>query len=334
MPSTREFFLMEARDCLARLNALLGAADDALVPAAELHRVARTLRGSAQMARETRVQNVAHALEVAGRSLVQGALAWGRELRNALQATLADLAALIEAGEDEARLGERAAAAVERWERLGLELPSLPDAPPARAAAEGGPARPAGPAPAASGAPAEDLPVEVVNFFRTEAGALLDRIDRLAGGRARGAADRLGTARRELKETVLALRDLAGTFGFAHSAAAAERLLEAVEQERPAVGLLADLRRLVAGEVPGQPTPLAPRAASAAATAAAAAPGRSPQPRPAADIVPIEDLLYRGEAALRRALELRPAIERAVGADPAAREAVEELFDLIRLGLP
>ncbi|HEX7089229.1 MAG TPA: Hpt domain-containing protein [Longimicrobiales bacterium] len=328
MPSTREFFLMEARECLARLNALLGSADDALVPAAELHRVARTLRGSAQMARETRVQNVAHAVEIAGRSLVQGALAWGRDLRNALEATLADLAILVEAGEDEARLEERAAAAVERWERLGLELPPLPDAPPARAAAEGGRARPPGPSPAPGAAQSEDLPVEVVNFFRGEAGALVDRIERLAGGRARSTADRQGTLRRELKDTVVALRDLAGTFGFAHSAAAAERLLEAIEQERPAVGLLADVRRLVTSEVPGQPSSLAPRAN------AAAAPGRTPEPRPAADIVPIEDLLYRGEAALRRALELRPAIERAVGADPAAREAVEELFDLIRLGLP
>ncbi|HEY8469048.1 MAG TPA: Hpt domain-containing protein [Longimicrobiales bacterium] len=326
MPTTRDFFLMEARDCLARLNALLGAADDALVPAAELHRVARTLRGSAQMARETRVQNVAHAVEVAGRSLVQGALAWGPDLRKALEATLADLATLIEAGEDEAQLDERAAGAVERWERLGIELPPLPDGSPPRAAADGGRARPAGPSAAPGAAPADDLPIEVVNFFRGEAGALLDRIERLAGSRARTAPDRLATVRRELKDTVVALRDLAGTFGFAHVAAAAERLLEAIERERPAVGLLADLRRLVTSEVPGQPTSLAPRAA-------AAAPGRTPEPAPAADVVPIEDLLYRGEAALRRALELRPAIERAVGADPAAREVVEELFDLIRLGL-
>ena len=330
MPTTRDFFLTEARDCLAQLNALLGEADDALVPAAELHRVARTLRGSAQMARETRVQNVAHAIEVAGRSLVQGALAWGADLRKALEATLADLATLIEAGEDEARLEERAAAAIQRWERLGLEIPPLPDASPSRASADGGRGRPASPSAAPGGAPApaapEDLPVEVVNYFRGEAGALLDRVERLASSRARAAPDRLAALRRELRDTVVALRDLAGTFGFAHSAAAAERLLEAIEQERAAVGLLADLRRLVTSEVPGQPSSLAPRAA-------AAAPSRTPDPAPAADIVPIEDLLYRGEAALRRALELRPAIERAVGADPAAREAVEELFDLIRLGL-
>src|SRR5690606_10126098 len=133
------------------------------------------------------------------------------------------------------------------------------------------------------------------------------------------------------------------------------------------------LRRLVTSEVPGRPVP--PAGSTEPARPEAPAPDRTPAAtalsageQDAADVVPIEDLLYRGEAALRRALELRPAIERLAGTDAggagpheallrrgeavqtreaelrpaierlagtdaAARETVDELFDLIRLGL-
>lgn len=51
-----------------------------------------------------------------------------------------------------------------------------------------------------------------------------------------------------------------------------------------------------------------------------------------AEVVPIETLEYRGEAALERALELRSAIEAAVGPDASVGPVLDELFDLIRLG--
>jgi chemotaxis protein histidine kinase CheA len=51
------------------------------------------------------------------------------------------------------------------------------------------------------------------------------------------------------------------------------------------------------------------------------------------DVVPIEDLQYSGARALQRALELRPQLERLVAADPSGRESVEEIFDLIKLGI-
>ena len=47
------------------------------------------------------------------------------------------------------------------------------------------------------------------------------------------------------------------------------------------------------------------------------------------DIVPVDALLYRGRAALDRAVELRDAIRRAGGAP--APEALEELYDLVEL---
>jgi chemotaxis protein histidine kinase CheA len=51
------------------------------------------------------------------------------------------------------------------------------------------------------------------------------------------------------------------------------------------------------------------------------------------EIVDIRTLCYRGDAALRRALALRARLEAAVGKQPAARELLDEIFDLIRLGL-
>ncbi|MBX6363680.1 MAG: hypothetical protein IRZ00_07425 [Gemmatimonadetes bacterium] len=56
--------------------------------------------------------------------------------------------------------------------------------------------------------------------------------------------------------------------------------------------------------------------------------------RPAAptDAVPVERFFYRGERALRRALELRAPVEAAVAArDPRAPDLVRELFDLLQL---
>src|SRR5690606_3833231 len=182
-------------DCLEQLHAVLDSSDDSRVDAAEPHRVSRLLRGSAQMARESRVQAVARALELAGRALVQGARAWGEDLRSVLERTLEDLASLVEGDGPDAQLDERAAAALERWERQGLDLAVFPGATasswPAPQVAEPpdpAPAPASGEAAVLEGAPMqEELPIEVVNFFRSEAGSLLDRIERMVGERPPGA---------------------------------------------------------------------------------------------------------------------------------------------------
>jgi hypothetical protein len=57
----------------------------------------------------------------------------------------------------------------------------------------------------------------------------------------------------------------------------------------------------------------------------------APLPLPDDDVVPIEQLLYHGRGALRRAAELREEIRRS-GAAPST-EAVAELFDLVDLAL-
>jgi hypothetical protein len=51
---------------------------------------------------------------------------------------------------------------------------------------------------------------------------------------------------------------------------------------------------------------------------------------PDEEIVPIEQLLYRGKAALTRARELR---EEALGVAAPPRAVIEELFDLLDLAI-
>lgn len=52
----------------------------------------------------------------------------------------------------------------------------------------------------------------------------------------------------------------------------------------------------------------------------------------APEIVSVETLEYGTDAALTRALELRPALESALDPDDAGSRILDELFDLIRLG--
>lgn len=55
--------------------------------------------------------------------------------------------------------------------------------------------------------------------------------------------------------------------------------------------------------------------------------------RPPLAEVAIEDLEYRGEAALARALELRSMLEETLLEDAPLSPILDELFDLIRLGM-
>jgi hypothetical protein len=67
----------------------------------------------------------------------------------------------------------------------------------------------------------------------------------------------------------------------------------------------------------------------AALDALATQPFAEPVPWPDADLVPIESLLYRGRAALDRAVEIRDEMKRT--GNRADTEALDELFDLLEL---
>jgi chemotaxis protein histidine kinase CheA len=86
----------------------------------------------------------------------------------------------------------------------------------------------------------------------------------------------------------------------------------------PAPAAVEEPARSEADAGPGEWAPLSPDAPSSATDES---------------VLDIQDLCYDGTAALRRALDLRARVERAVEHDPDALAAVDELFDLIRLAL-
>jgi hypothetical protein len=79
----------------------------------------------------------------------------------------------------------------------------------------------------------------------------------------------------------------------------------------------------LAGPVVAHPGVAAPAGGSATGSTAEA-------PGP---VVPIDDLVYSGEGALRRALEFQVDLEQALAGDDEALGKLSEVFDLIRLGL-
>lgn len=86
-----EFFILEASDYIARLDALLSSAGPSGPDSEAFVRQARALRGSATMARQSAVSDVAAAIERVGRSLRDGSLPWDAGLNGALIAAVEDL---------------------------------------------------------------------------------------------------------------------------------------------------------------------------------------------------------------------------------------------------
>src|SRR5512140_757912 len=95
MASVREFFAREAGDYLDRLDRLVEGMDGGSASPAELHRVARALRGSAQMAREDGIAQVASALEGVARALADGQARWTPDLGARVRDTLRDVRQLL-----------------------------------------------------------------------------------------------------------------------------------------------------------------------------------------------------------------------------------------------
>lgn len=94
-----------------------------------------------------------------------------------------------------------------------------------------------------------------------------------------------------------------------------------------------DVEAVREGRLEGDPRMEAGMEEQGVGVGAGAGAESGPAGEAAADVVPIEDLEYRGEAALDRALQLRPALQNAIVSDEPSGPLLEELFDLIRLGL-
>lgn len=114
MASVREFFLDEANQCLRALDQVLADASAAPLDANALLRHVRTLRGSAQMAREEHVHAVARRLEAVARGLVDRRIQWTADLARRVAETVSDLRALANGSEGDDAARARAAAATSR----------------------------------------------------------------------------------------------------------------------------------------------------------------------------------------------------------------------------
>jgi chemotaxis protein histidine kinase CheA len=390
MATLRDYFVNETNEYFTKLNAVLVRLEASRGDPNEFVRLAKGLRGSAQLARENRVLRAGICLEAAARALVSGALEWSGDVGGRARRTIEDLQALVTGGENDDAADARVKRVVDRWKELNVHPPSD--------ALEGS-ATPAAERSAASR--------QFREFAAHEVAGIVAEIDAGLSQLATDPRNRdilkailrrqralLGAARLDeiniVAETLRAIEDLvrvivklnvpvkeewANVFR-----AARDVLTNAIEPLKqgndptptPALSKLRTLRtelldRFGEGEaVPvtgGPPAPAAIAGVAAPANAAAApppppTPAASPPPPPPSTtvaqpsspapapppmsapptpsndgIVPIEQLCYSGESALRRALELAPQFEELAGDNSTARENVEELFDLIRLGI-
>lgn len=109
-----EYFTLEAGEYLDQMDALLAASDRP--DPVRFFRLARGVRGSAQLAGAGPIAEVAERLEDGARAIRDGLLQWTPEVRDRARRTAEDLRALVERhGRWGAAEDQRAAAAAERW---------------------------------------------------------------------------------------------------------------------------------------------------------------------------------------------------------------------------
>ncbi|HSL70801.1 MAG TPA: hypothetical protein VK864_11205 [Longimicrobiales bacterium] len=359
MPTLRDYFVSESKAYFGQLTEQFNRLDSARGEPDELLRLARALRGSAHLARETRVYRAGLGLEAAARALAAGALKWNPDVSGRARRAVEDLQTLA-AGEAEAAAEARVKRVLDRWREIGIQLP--PDAEPGGTRAQtvdrGLASRQFREFAAHEVA---GIASEIENAFAQLAEDPHNREPLKAILRRQRAL--LGAARLDeitvVAETLRAIEDLVRIIvkidvpvrdeWLAVFRAAREVLASAVGPLRggtdptasPALNSLRTLRseladRHDAGETsrgagPPGPTPAPASPEPAQPFSRAAAPAAN---GPAGDdAVPIERLTYQGERALRRALELRADLENFAGDNTDVREVVDEVFDLIRLGL-
>jgi HPt (histidine-containing phosphotransfer) domain-containing protein len=190
-----EYFAQEAGEYLDRLDELL-ARGDAPDPV-EFFRVARGVRGSAQLAGAEAVARVAEGLEEGARALRDGALVWNDEVRGRALETAVDLRVLVTSpGPWGAEQENRAQAAAARWDGAGA----------ARRRAESG--QPAG---------------QIFDFLHREIGGVVAELDRALGELAN-----TPDGREPLRAVLRRMRPVRGVAGM-DSLSPVLEMLEAIE---------------------------------------------------------------------------------------------------------
>lgn len=349
----REYFLAEAGSYLGGLARALSA-DDA--PGALLA-PARGLRGIASIARRERVFLAAHELEHAIRALNTGDLAWSDDVRERVQRTVDDLGMLVAEAEPEADLDARAQTAIDRWRELATDRDATQADAPVTDESDEFLVFAAQEVTAIEEALDEGLAALAANPMDREAFKAILRRQRALLGAAR--LDEIGAVAQALRAVedisrVIAKMNVAikdewyDVFRCARQVMRSARETLERGEDPPENNALRRLRtyreelidRYGDGEAVSATAPASDGLVQALA-GATPEPGAfgppatkeaTPREHPR-EAIEIGSLIYDGEAALRRALELRSRVERAVEHDPDALAAVDEVFDLIRLAL-
>jgi chemotaxis protein histidine kinase CheA len=310
------------------------------------------------MAREDRVYRAAVGLESAARALAAGTLAWSEDLSSRVRRTLEDIDALVQGAEQDDAADGRLRRTLDRWKEIGIMLPdeSGPSAQPAQVSEASRQFR------QFAAHEVAGIIAEMEISLETLAGDPRNRDPLKAILRRQRAM--LGAARLEeipvVAEALRATEDMTRLIAklnipvkeewlavFRTARDVLKSALEPLQKgeipgSTPALSKLRVLRqelleRFGEGEALNTASPQAQAKAQAQAFAQAQALApQTPAPAPATQaegVVPIEQLQYSGEKALRRALELQSKLEEIAGSDSRARESVDEVFDLIRLGI-
>jgi chemotaxis protein histidine kinase CheA len=347
MPTLSEYFEAETRELLGQLQRELQRTtpDTSL-----LYRVTRAVRGTAQMARAERVQRAAAAFEAALRDLAGDRVAWSAEFAQRARDSVEDLFDMLRGSHGDPAQDDLLIRMLERW----------PDTMPAPvdASAEVGPDM----------AEFRRFAAREVDAIASALDAALHQLAATPMDREplkvvlRRQRALLGSARLDsipvVAEILRAVEDLTRVVAKLDVGVkqewldiyrvARDGLRAAVEplardEDPPASHAVSRLRHIrnellerygaadsASFQEPADDPAVGDQAVLELSDDQIVADGAAPgfdEP------VAIDQFLYDREAALHRALELRPLIERVVTDDAQAREAANELFDLIAIAL-
>ena len=287
-----DFFSLEASEYLARLEAMATKQGLESSDATQFAAAARGLRGSATMAKASGLARLANSVERIASGVVQGATAWDPEVQRAVIGAVEDLKLLVRSVRTwGAEQEARVEESVNRLARFG----------PAREDRQG------------------DVIVPVSQLFYNDDGQHIvyvapnPRTHYEQQLRDQGTVIGPGTLSPEVKRVPTPARSTPVPPMAAQPMAA---------QPTPA-------RPAAAGHTPARGQDLKDMLSSSLASMRSLESRHSgPQP-PATELVPIQQLLYKGQRAIERAAEIRRALKKS--GTPPTRALVDELVDLVEL---
>ena len=325
------FFQSEAIETLDHLDRLLSDAEAGAIDAAAFLSGAQALRGSAALTRLEGLTELAATMERLAVGIRDQAVRWDLRLLHAVRGAIVDLRTLIHRadawGEAEQRLSRSAAVALATTASAHLAAAPLPEVstgaivPVARLAPDDG--RPGilerNPTP----------PITLAQRFRVDLADAAAAVDReMASLEEIGRAASSLVVTDALRRALMALADLADSYAATSVASLATKMARAPlssPDERAAIHAFA--RLLLDRDRTDAELAVEVRQASLAWSGHGSAPV----------IVSIDTLLYRGQAALQRARDVRTALreywQRGTLGVPEAHALFDELSDLLDLAV-